>query len=453
MEHDVKQGLEKASEGAKHTLSGWVAAVGLAERWVARSERVDALLEGLAPGLTGQERARAQHLFYGVVRWSSRLEAALDGLMMHPPRTKVRAVLLVAGFELLESAAETQAVGDGAVAKIIHHAVEQAKSVASPKEAKLVNAVMRKMAARLAVKPTDLAIEFAHPEWLVTRWLRQFGPEITRQLLSWNQQPAPVYARWRPAFAGAGAAQSERAVPEFLAPTAWAGFYEVKAGKWAEVRQLANEGVIYLQDPSTRLCLDLLAPQPGEVILDACAAPGGKSLFIADVMKAGKIVALDQPAEPGKVDLRLLRLKENLARSPQGVEVAMIEADLTKVGSVFYKNLNLPESYDAVLLDAPCSNTGVMRHRIDVKWRLQDGDFARHAEQQVELLHAAARLVKAGGRIVYSTCSVDATENEQVIKTFFDSRAGGPFKLARSMQAYPWVDGHDGAGAFLLIKG
>ena len=453
MEHDVKQGLEKASEGVKHTLSGWVAAVGLAERWVARSERVDALLEGLAPGLTGQERARAQHLFYGVVRWSSRLEAALDGLMMHPPRTKVRAVLLVAGFELLESAAAAQAASDGGVAKIIHHAVEQAKSVASPKEAKLVNAVMRKMSARLAVKSTDLAIEFAHPEWLVTRWLRQFGPEITRQLLTWNQQPAPVYARWRPAFAGAGAAQSERAVPEFLAPTAWAGFYEVKAGKWAEVRQLANEGVIYLQDPSTRLCIDLLAPQPGEVILDACAAPGGKSLFIADVMKAGKIVALDQPAEPGKIDLRLLRLKENLARSPQGVAVAMIEADLTQVGSVFYKNLNLPESYDAVLLDAPCSNTGVMRHRIDVKWRLQDGDFARHAEQQVELLHAAARLVKAGGRIVYSTCSVDATENEQVIKTFFDSRAGGPFKLARSMSAYPWVDGHDGAGAFLLIKG
>ena len=443
MHHDVKQGLEKASEGAKYTLSGWVAAVGLAERWLARSERVDTLLEGLATGLTGQERARAQHLFYGVVRWSSRLEAALEGLMTHPPRTKVRAVLQVAGFELLEQGAGGKEPEAGGVAKIIHHAVEQAKSVASPKEAKLVNAVLRKLAAKLAAKPADLATEFAHPEWLVARWTRQFGAETTRKLLAWNQQPAPVYARWR----------TGAAVPDFLAPTKWAGFYEVKAGKWAEVRQLANEGTLYLQDPSTRLCIDLLAPQPGEVILDACAAPGGKSLFIADTMKTGKVVALDASTEPGKSDIRLVRLKENLARSPQGVEVAMVEADLRAAGTVYYKNLNLPESYDAILLDAPCSNTGVMRHRIDVKWRLQDGDFARHAEQQIELLHAAARLVKSGGRLVYSTCSIDAAENYQVMKTFFDSRAGGPFKLERSVQAYPWVDGHDGAGAFLLKKG
>jgi 16S rRNA (cytosine967-C5)-methyltransferase len=328
------------------------------------------------------------------------------------------------------------------VAKVVHHAVEKAKTLASPKEAGLVNAVLRKMAARLAEKPADMAIELGHPEWLVARWTRQFGVEITRKLLEWNQQPAPVYARWR----------IDAPVPEFLAPTKWPGFYEVKAGKWAEVRQLANEGALYLQDPSTRLCIELLAPQPGEVILDACAAPGGKSLFIADTMKTGRVVALDEPAAPGKSDIRLVRLKENLSRAPAGVEVAMVEADLRIVKTQLYRNLNLPESYDAVLLDAPCSNTGVMRHRIDVKWRLQDGDFAKHAEAQLELLHAAARLVKSGGRLVYSTCSVDADENDGVIKTFFDSRGGGPFRLERSIRAYPWIDGHDGAGAFLLIK-
>lgn len=435
MMHDVKQGLEKGPEAAKPAFSGWVAAAGLVERWLARAERVDTLLEGLATNLSGQERARAQHLFYGVVRWATRLEAALAGLMTHQPRTKVKAVLMIAGFELLEGGAEL-------TAKVIHHAVEQAKSVTSPKEARLVNAVARKMADRLAVAPTDLATEFAHPEWLVARWNRQFGAETTRKLLAWNQQPAPVYARWR----------IEAPVPEFLAATSWAGFYEVKAGHWEEVRRLANEGALYLQDPSTRLCIDLLAPQPGEIILDACAAPGGKSLFIADTMKTGKIVALDEPVAPGKSDIRLVRLKENLARAPAGVDVALIQADLTKVNTVFYRNLKLPESYDAVLLDAPCSNTGVMRHRIDVKWRLQDGDFARHGQAQLELLHAAARLVHPGGRLVYSTCSIDADENEAVIKAFFDSRAGGPFKLEQSVQAYPWKDGHDGAGAFLLRK-
>ncbi len=435
MAEDVKQGLEKASGASKPSFGGWEAAVGLTERWLARSERVDTLLEGLPSALTGQDRARAQQLFYGVVRWSSRLEAALSGLMARPPRTKVKAVLVVAGFELLEG-------GPTLTAKVIHHAVEKAKTVCSAKEAGLVNAVARKLALRLAEKPADVATELAHPEWLVGRWTQQFGAETTRQLLEWNQQPAPVYARWR----------IEAPVPEFLAPTKWPGFFEVKAGKWDEVRRLANEGALYVQDPSTRLCIGLLAPQPGEVILDACAAPGGKSLFIADTMKSGKVIALDEPAEPGKVDIRLVRLKENLARAPAGVEVAQVEADLRKVNTVFYRNLNLPESYDAVLLDAPCSNTGVMRHRIDVKWRLQDGDFARHAEAQLELLHAAARLVRPGGRIVYSTCSIDGQENDQVIKGFFDSRAGGPFKLEASVQAYPWKDGHDGAGAFLLKK-
>ncbi|MDI1250785.1 MAG: RsmB/NOP family class I SAM-dependent RNA methyltransferase [Lacunisphaera sp.] len=427
--------MVKASGASKFNFGGWEAAVGLTERWLARAERVDTLLEGLPTGLAGQERARAQQLFYGVVRWSSRIESALAGLMARPPRTKVRALLTVAGFELLEGGADL-------TAKVIHHAVEKAKTVCSAKEAGLVNAVARKLALRLAEKPADMATELAHPEWLVARWTQQFGAATTRLLLEWNQQPAPVYARWR----------IEAPVPEFLAPTKWPGFYEVKAGKWDEVRRLVGESALYVQDPSTRLCIELLAPQPGETILDACAAPGGKSLFIADLMKSGKIVALDEPAAPGKTDIRLVRLKENLSRAPAGVEVALVEADLRKVNTVFYRNLNLPEEYDAVLLDAPCSNTGVMRHRIDVKWRLQDGDFARHAEQQLELLHAAARLVKSGGRLVYSTCSVDGQENEQVVKAFFDSRAGGPFKLEKSVQAYPWKDGHDGAGAFLLRR-
>src|SRR3954463_10668701 len=309
MPEDVKQGLEKASTASKPSFGGWEAAVGLTERWLARSERVDALLEGLPSALTGQERARAQQLFYGVVRWSGRLEAAMDGLMARPPRTKVRAVLLIAGFEILDG---------GEPAKVIHHAVEKAKTVCSAKEAGLVNAVARKLAGRLAEKPADLATEFAHPEWLVARWTQQFGAATTRKLLEWNQQPAPVYVRWR----------IEAPVPEFLTPTKWPGFYEVKAGKWDEIRRLANDGSLYVQDPSTRLCIALLAPQSGETILDACAAPGGKSLFIADAMKSGKVIALDEPGEPGKVDIRLVRLRENLSRAPAGVEVALVEADL-----------------------------------------------------------------------------------------------------------------------------
>ncbi|MBI2515709.1 MAG: RNA methyltransferase [Opitutae bacterium] len=431
MKRDVKPGFQKPTIRAlKPAADGWSTAVALVERWLARKDRVDTMLEGLTPGLPARERARAQQLFYGVVRWASRLESALAGLMSHAPRTKVRAILLVAGFELLEG-------GPDAVAKVVHHAVEKAKTIASAKEAGLINAVARKLAGRLAEPPRTLADEFAHPDWLVARWTQQFGADATRQLLAWNQQPAPVYARWR---------KTDAPVPVFLAPTQWAGFYEVKAVHWDEVRQLAGDGALYLQDPSTRLCLELLAPRPGETILDACAAPGGKSLFIADLMQSGRVIALDEEGP------RLERLRENLARAPRTVEVALMPADLEKVGTPFFRDFSLPETYDAVLLDAPCSNTGVMRHRVDVKWRLQEGDFAKHAVQQLALLHAAARLVRPGGRLVYSTCSIDTAENEAVIKTFFDSRAGGPFKLEKSVQAFPWTAGHDGAGAFLLRK-
>ncbi len=437
----VKQGFQKPRPLPLHPGSdGWETAVLLTERWLARKERVDALLEQLKPGLPTQERARAQHLFFGVVRWAGRLESALAGLMVHAPRTRVRAVLLVAGFELMAPGAET--------APIVHYAVERAKTVTSAKEAGLVNAVARKLAARLAEAPESVADTYAHPDWLVARWEKAFGADTTRRLLEWNQQPAPVYARWR---------ATEATPPEFLAPTKWAGFFEIKAGHWEEVRALAQEGALYLQDPSTRLALDLLAPQRGEAILDACAAPGGKCLMIADAMKhdaaarkvdeslkAGTIVALDEPGP------RIDRLKENLNRVPAGIEVSLMPADLRSAGPRFFREFNLPEQYDAVLLDSPCSNTGVMRHRIDVKWRLQPGDFAKHATQQLALLRAAARLVRAGGRMVYSTCSLESEENEEVVQRFV--KEGRGWKIESYVHAYPWVDGHDGAGAFLLRK-
>ena len=429
MKRDVKPGfLVPPNRPLRPAANGWATAVLLTERWLARKDRVDTLLEGLTPGLPAQERARAQHLFYGVVRWFSRLDSALSGLMAHAPRTKVRAVLLVAGFEMLEG---------GTAAQVVHHAVEQAKTVASAKEAGLVNAVARKLAVRLVEKPATVAEEFAHPAWLVARWERQFGADATRQLLAWNQQPASVYARWR---------ATDLPVPEFLAPSRWPGYFEVKAGHWDEVRQLAQAGSLYLQDPSTRLCVELLAPQAKETVLDACAAPGGKSLLIADAMQTGRLVALDE-AGP-----RLERLQENLNRAPKTLCVSLMPGDLQLSGPRFFKEYNLPDTYDAVLLDAPCSNTGVMRHRIDVKWRLQEGDIAKHAQQQLALLHAAIRLVNEGGRLVYSTCSLEAEENEGVIKAFFASRAGGSFKLEKQIIATPWADGHDGAGAFLLCR-
>jgi 16S rRNA (cytosine967-C5)-methyltransferase len=413
----------------------------LIARWLERHERVDELLETLGASLTGPERARCQYLVFGVIRHFGRIEAALNQLVAHPPRFSTRAVLFVAGLELMESAGRP--VEEGMVAKIVHHAVEHTKRLASPAEARLVNAVVRKLAAELTKPPPPklapaevLAEYFSHPEWLVRRWLAQFGAEATRTLLEWNQQPAPVYARWR--------AEGE-APPSWMKPTKWTTFFEVESGHWSKVEPLLRTGKIYLQDPATRLAVELLDPQPTEVVLDACAAPGGKSLLIADALKQGKVIAMDLPTA------RIDRLKENLSRLPPTVGVALVQADLRESAGAMLKEHGLSQAFLAVLLDVPCSNTGVMRHRVDVKWRLQEGDFKKHPRQQLALLSAAARLVAPGGRLVYSTCSLDPDENEGVVKEFLADRHGH-WTQESQVISRPWESGHDGAAAFRLRR-
>ena len=421
------------------TGGAWATAARLLVRWLADHERIDALLGGLTGAPGRAERARCQHLLYGAVRHLGRLEAALRPMLAHPPRAELRAVLLLAGFELIEAAGD-----NGQIAKVVHHAVEQAKIIASPSEARLVNAVARRLAGVLAAQsvPGQLATAdalaewYSHPAWLVQRWLIQFGASSTRALLEWNQQPAPVYARWR---------DPAHPVPAWMKPSSWAGFFEIPPGHWDELGALLIAGRIYLQDPGARLAAELVDPQPGESVLDLCASPGGKSLSLADAMGTGRIVAVD------RADARIDRLKENLARAGQ-VEVALVLGDVLSGLELNLREHRLPDSYPAVLLDAPCTNTGVMRHRVDVKWRLQDGDFLRHSQQQLALLHAAVRLVAPGGRLVYSTCSLDAEENGKVVDAFFASRAGGPFRLERQIMSRPWESGHDGAGVFLLRR-
>jgi 16S rRNA (cytosine967-C5)-methyltransferase len=427
------------AKATPETEPAWPAAVRAVSRWLERGERLDALLETRLRGLAGAERARAQQLVLGVARHWGRIEAALRRLVPRQPRPLARAVLITTGAELI-------AAGDreGRPARIVHHAVGQAKSLLSPPEVKLVNAVARKLAGGLAAQmepaagasAAEWAEFFSHPAWLVERWRGQFGDEAARALLAWDQMPGVMHARWRAAGAP----------PGWLQPAGgWPGFFEAPAGRWADLEPLLAAGEIYLQDPSTRHAVGLLAPQPGETVLDVGAAPGGKSLSIADAMQRGQVVAVDLPGA------RLARLRENLARAPAGVKTALVEGDVRRLNANSLRAQGLPERFSAVLLDAPCSNSGVIRHRVDVKWRLQPGDFARHARQQRELLAAAARLVAPGGRLVYSTCSLDAEENERVVAAFL-ADAGSEFTLETQVLSRPPESGCDGAAAFLLRR-
>jgi 16S rRNA (cytosine967-C5)-methyltransferase len=146
---------------------------------------------------------------------------------------------------------------------------------------------------------------------------------------------------------------------------------------------------------------------------------------------------------------RLDRLRENLLRV-RGVTVEVAGIDLATARAETFRQHSLPERFAGVLLDVPCSNTGVMRHRVDVRWRLQPGDIVRHAEQQEVLLRAAAARVAPGGRLVYSTCSLEAEENEGVVAAFLGSPAGRGWTLEAQVLARPFDTGEDGAGAFRL---
>lgn len=412
----------------------WPVAARLLVRWLDEEVRADALLDTVQ--LSGGARARCQHLFYGAIRHYGRIENVIAKLVRLRPRTRVMAVLLLAGYELIEGG------GEGHAAKVGHHAVTQTKQLASDSEARLVNAVVRKLAEAIAAQkapgkiatPAALGDHYSTPEWLVERWLAQFGAEGARSLLEWNIKPAPVHARLRP---GAGDA------PEWLEPTAWPEWFAVKSGHWSEVGAALSAGRIYLADPGTRLAVEALAPEAGERIVDACAAPGGKSLAIADRMGEGILVAVDVPGA------RHERLAENLKRIPAGVSAKRVEGDLRKASSLMGMQ---PGTFDAVLVDAPCSNTGVMRHRVDVKWRLQPADFGKHARQQVDLLCAAARWLKPGGRLVYSTCSIDAEENTGVVDAFLRTVEGADYALASQTVALPWEVGHDGAGVAVFVR-
>jgi 16S rRNA (cytosine967-C5)-methyltransferase len=198
-------------------------------------------------------------------------------------------------------------------------------------------------------------------------------------------------------------------------------------------------GQLYVTDPSTRYCVQLLNPQPGERVLDACAAPGGKSCaMIAATL--GKINLLATDAEPH----RLPQLRVNLMRA-EGEQVEVQLHDWSRPCPEPWQGV-----FDAVLLDVPCSNSGVLQRRVDARWRLQPAEFDRLSQLQLQILTCAAAAVRPGGRLVYSTCSIDRQENRSVVETFLSLHPD--FSLAEDYLALPHREQADGAYAALLLR-
>ncbi|MDQ8195760.1 transcription antitermination factor NusB [Coraliomargarita sp. SDUM461004] len=424
---------------SRKSTTGWDAAVHLTEAYLSGDRKADQLLDELPEEFIGDRRAACQSLFLGALRHGHRTRAALKQLLRKKAKSGVEAILLVSGYEILEADTERHP-------KIIHHAVERSKKLVNRFEQGFLNAVLRKLPSALAQidatqSPADY---FSHPHWLVAHWEKEYGNDYP-QLLQWNQSIPTTYLKLYPSTTDHGA---QSALPEGLEATEWPQFYRITPRvSWKdELLPLLNRGNAYIKDPSTRLAPELLAPQAGESILDLCAAPGGKAYDMAHAMNGqGQIVAVDLPGN------RIARLEENLATlRTEALNCTIIESDVLTLSAADFEAQGLSTSYDAVMLDAPCSNTGVIQRRTDVKWRLRPKDIQQCAALQLQLLQASAGFVKTGGRIVYSTCSIETAENSKVIQGFLNSEIGQHFQLIDSAISLPWKTGHDGAGAFLL---
>ena len=260
--------------------------------------------------------------------------------------------------------------------------------------------------------------------------------------MAWNNTPPKTYARVNTLKADAGQLLTqwrEENVEYDFVRCDWAEenlVFELKAHPPLERLPSFQQGLFYVQDPSTLLAVRELDPKPGEVVLDLCAAPGGKLTFMAQLMQnQGRIIAHDLTAE------RLQLVQENCAR----LGVSIVETALPST-----LKAQFPQAYSRILVDAPCSNTGVMRRRVDLRWRLRPEELGRLRTMQLELLRHGASLLKPGGTLVYSTCSLEPEENQQVVSEFLAEHSR--FRLAHERELLPFLDQVDGAYVARLIS-
>jgi len=366
------------------------------------------------------DRAFIMETFFGMVRNLSRLDFLIaklrDGLI--DPET--RAVLRLGLYQIFHM--RTPA----------HAAVNETVAL-SKRAGGLVNAVLRRAlreqpALERALDEAPLAVRASHPEFLVDRWRAIFGAEATDALCAWDNEPAEVHVRVNELKVTV--AELLRGLPGATPSPAHPLMLKVRTLPFSWIA----EGLCYVQDPSTLLSCDLLDPQPGDYLLDACAAPGGKTTYIAQLMRnEGRIVACDL------YESRVARLRENLQRLGVRNTQALVH-DTMRAGDPL-----APASFDRILVDAPCSNTGVLRRRVDVRWRLTDEDFIRMPAQQLALVRRAASLLKPGGALVYSTCSLEPEENDRLVEQALLAVPG--LRFIESRRTLPFVDGIDGAFA------
>lgn len=394
--------------------------------------------------LTPPNQRLVMELVYGVLRWQATLDHLIDRQASRQKTDfRLRQLLRLGLYQMFW----LDRIPDHAA---VNETVALARKFRCPAAAGFLNAVLRafarqKDATRLylsELKQKQPALGYSHPAWLVERWAARWTEAEVRAFLDWNNTPPPLYARLNTLKWTAEDLQARwRQEGVKFEPFPLDGLPKNLVFLLIDHPPLSslasfNTGGFYVQDPSTLLAPIALEPLPGHHILDACAAPGGKTSFLAQLAaNQAFITAWDTSPD------RLRRLQENLQRlGVAGVTVAA--ADWSAAPRA---------RFDRILLDVPCSNTGVVRRRVELRWRLQPQEIQRLAREQRQLLNQAARMLRPGGRLVYSTCSVEPEENEAVVQAFLWENPG--WKCLRQRTLLPFTDGVDGAYLAVLTHG
>jgi len=443
----------------------------IAVRVLERVERVRAFADlalhhALASSeLSGADRALATEIVYGTLRWRGRIDFLLGHVLdrkLHELEPMVASVLRAGAYQILF----TDRIPASAA---VDEAVRCARALGAERATGLVNAVLRRLDREHAGIPVpaldDDPIEhlvhaLSLPRWIAQLWLDRFGPEQAAALARASNEPGPRTIRAnrlrhsRDELLESLRADFPDAESAAVAPDAIALGRGVSPGR--DPAFLAGDYTV--QDEASQLVVELLDPQPGETVLDTCAAPGTKSTAIAERIGAtGHVLACDRHAgrlrlvdrDARRLGLEIISTQKRDASSPLG--------DLVPEGSA---------GFDRVLVDAPCSGLGALRRNPDARWRVRESDVVSLAQVQRAILGQAARVVRPGGTLVYSTCTIATQENDDVIEPFLAEhgdyrrvpREALPAGLAPvlrddgTLECLPHIHGSDGFFAVRLER-
>ena len=394
----------------------------------------------------GRDRGLLKELVFGSLRHHRRLATLRDRLLSQPlqqPQGKLAQLLVVGLYQLLY----TRVPAHAAVADT----VEAVSDIGEERARGLVNAVLRnsqrKADSLLADIDRNWELKHSHPDWLVSALKKAYGRD-TEAVLAANNSPAPMSLRVNPQRGSVASYQALLQSLDIAATVHPEARDALVLAQPMDVQQLPGfaDGAVSVQDVAAQLAADFLDIGPGMRVLDACSAPGGKTAHLLEREPTLKLLALDSDAS------RLQRVRENLQRLQLSAELKAVDAGAT---AAWWDQ----QPFDRILLDAPCSGTGVIRRHPDIKWLRRERDIPALAEQQLQLLRSLWSTLARGGKLLYATCSSLPAENAELIKTFLAGQNDAQLQLLPGQPAdsvgriiRPGESGMDGFYYALLAK-